>query len=566
MVASPDNLRDVSETGNFWSLFRLSTILALMASVVVAAGLAQQAPSPQSQGATIQGTVVDVAHHRIADASVMLEQNGRPGVVQTKTDSNGGFIFLALGSGTYRVSSEKSGLHSRPFDALVLSAGEQRHVDLVLEASTIGHGDSRAASSAGPMEFADQPNFTVAGVTDWTAAGGHGSDAGLRTSEDLTREAIVLKPAASRPNASAPGSGAPSESESRLRAALAKEPGSFDANHQLGEFYLRERRYSEAVPLLKVADRIDSANQDNEYDLALACQGIGDFSQAREHAQKLLAQGNNAELHRLLGNLDEELGDSLAAVAEDEKAVRLDPTEENYFQWGSELLLHRAVHPAAEVFENGAKAHPKSARMLAALGAALFASGQYDEAAQRVCDASDLNPADPAPYIFLGKIEMAAPLPLACVEPKLARFVQQQPENGFANYYYAMAIWKNEKSTENPELLKKVEGLLIQAVTIDPSFDEAYLQLGILASDSGDFGKAAGFCAKAIAINPQSSAAHYRLGVAYARMGETAKSKQEFQLYTGLDKQEAAAIERQRREIKQFLIVLKTPQSSPSTN
>ena len=64
------------------------------------------------------------------------------------------------------------------------------------------------------------------------------------------------------------------------------------------------------------------------------------------------------------------------------------------------------------MFTVGAKAYPKSARMLTALGAALFAGAFYDEAALRLCDASDLNPANPEPYMFMGKIEMAAPNPL----------------------------------------------------------------------------------------------------------------------------------------------------------
>ena len=50
------------------------------------------------------------------------------------------------------------------------------------------------------MEFADKPNFTVAGVTDWTAVGGHGSDATLRTSEALARETVTLKPQGSGPS------------------------------------------------------------------------------------------------------------------------------------------------------------------------------------------------------------------------------------------------------------------------------------------------------------------------------------------------------------------------------
>jgi Flp pilus assembly protein TadD len=97
------------------------------------------------------------------------------------------------------------------------------------------------------------------------------------------------------------------------------------------------------------------------------------------------------------------MGDPLAAVHEDEQAVRLDPSEQNYFAWGSELLLHRAVWQAAEVFKNGTKAYPKSASMLAALGTALFAGALYDQAAASLCQASDLNPADPEPYTLHGQ-------------------------------------------------------------------------------------------------------------------------------------------------------------------
>jgi tetratricopeptide (TPR) repeat protein len=214
------------------------------------------------------------------------------------------------------------------------------------------------------------------------------------------------------------------------------------------------------------------------------------------------------------------------------------------------------VWHAVEVFRNGAKAYPKSARMLAALGTALFASALYDEAALRLCDASDLNPADPVPYIFMGKIEIAAPTPLACIEPKLARFVREQPENALANYLYAMALWKRQEQSVDPRALQQVETLLIKAVTIDAKCGDAYLQLGVLYFSQHSFEKAIGFYTKAIEVNPQLGEAHYRLGVAYDRIGEPAKAKQEFQLHDEIEKQQAAAIERQRREVKQFSVVL----------
>jgi tetratricopeptide (TPR) repeat protein len=402
------------------------------------------------------------------------------------------------------------------------------------------------------MEFADKPDFTIAGVTDWTAVGGHGSDSTLRTSEDLARETLALK---------SPGEAKQAfESESKLRAALAGAPGDFAANHQLGAFYLHAGRYRESISLLQAAYQADPSNAGNEYDLAAALMGAGDFLLAREHAQKLLAHQDKADLHRLLGELDEKVRDPLAAVHEDEQAVRLDPNEQNYFAWGSELLLHRAVWQAAEVFRQGTKAYPKSARMLTALGTAQFAGALYEDAAVSLCAASDLNPADPQPYLFLGRIEMAAPTTLGCVAPRLARLVEEQPQNSLANYLYAMAILKSLQQTSDRtpdrKALQQAETLLNRAVTIDPKCGDAYLQLGILYFSQHQTEKAIGYYSKAIEAQPQLGEAHYRLGVAYDRIGAPEKARQEFQLHDEIEKQQAATVERQRREVKQFLVVL----------
>jgi tetratricopeptide (TPR) repeat protein len=431
----------------------------------------------------------------------------------------------------------------------VTSPAVQNSLELVLESE----------SATGDMAFADQPNFTVAGIIDRTAAAGHGADTSLRTSESLAREAATLKP-------DTPTATVDAREEASLRAALAASPGSFDANHRLGEFCLRAGSYHEAIPLLEAAFQIDPANRSNEYDLALAQKGAGDYGAARVHAQNLLAHENTANLHSLLGDLDEETGDSLAAVREYELAVRLDPSEPHYFKWGSELLLHRAVEPSIEVFTKGAEAHPKSARMLAALGAAVFAAGRYEDAARRLCAASDLNPADISPYIFLGRIDAVAPAPLACVEPTLHRFLELQPGDARANYYYAMAIWRRQKASADPRDLEPVETLLTKAVSLDPTYGDAYLQLGILYFTEENYQKAIGFYTKATEVNPQLGEAHYRLGVAYERTGEPAKAKEQFRLHAELEKQQAEAVEQQRRELKQFMVVLGQQPGHPSAN
>jgi TPR repeat protein len=62
---------------------------------------------------------------------------------------------------------------------------------------------------------------------------------------------------------------------------------------------------------------------------------------------------------------------------------------------------------------------------------------------------------------------------------------------------------------------------------------------------------------KATEANPQLGEAHYRLGQAYKRGGDIARAQQEMQAYEQTEKTQTADVERQRRELQQFLVVLK---------
>ena len=552
--------RPSSQIGGSRGLPGFFAVIMALIGTLSFTSVSRKAHAQHSDEVTIQGNVVNQAGNLISDASVRLEQEGVLERVETKTNAAGAFAFTALPTGHYLLSVEKSGQKSHATAVLALSKGDRKTIDLVLEVPGDIQLNSTDSSRPPPqaLEFSDKPNFTIAGVVDWTAVGGHGSDSALRTSEDLARETLTLKPESSRSNGPTLPSSAKigNESESKLIAARASAPGSYEANHQLGEYYFHAGRPQDSIPLLLAAYQINPTMDDNTYDLALAYKEAGDFSRAREQVRKLQVHKDSADLHHLMGELDEKLGDPLAAVREDQEAVHLDPSERNYFEWGSELLLHRAVWQAVEVFRDGTKAYPKSSRMLTALGTSLFAGALYDEAARRLCDASDLDPSDPKPYAFMGKIDTAAPTRLPCIEQKLARFVRDQPEDPLANYLYAMAVWKRREQPADNQDLEQVEALLTKAVTIDSNCAEAYLQLGILYSSQRSYEMAIDFYMKAIKADPELAEAHYRLGVAYDRTNEPAKAKQEFMRHDEIEKKQAAAIESERREIKQFLVVL----------
>jgi len=110
-----------------------------------------------------------------------------------------------------------------------------------------------------------------------------------------------------------------------------------------------------------------------------------------------------------------------------------------------------------------------------------------------------------------------------------------------------------------------VQEFLTKAVTIDANCGDGYLQLGILNASKRDYSKAIGFYKKAIEVNPQLVEAYYRLGVAYDRTGEADKAKQEFQLHDEIKRRQQAAVDQQRREVKQFVVVQPEKQSPAQT-
>ena len=552
------------------SKLRRAKVLVVMFSALFSAipqpAFAQLAA--QQQEARVKGLVRDSKGKPVAGASVLLQGKSQSNLARTKTDADGMFAFVAVHAGTYAVKVEKAGFIDASEDSIQLALAETKQCEFVLRTPAEA---SRSSTEGGTpktgIELDDRPNFAVAGITDSTGSGGHGSETRMRTGEGLARETLNLESGPRDIPAVAPKTEAIDPemrtSEEGLRAAVQQSPQNFEANHRLGAFYLHSQRYRESIPPLAAAYQLNPQDLQNLFDLALAYKASGEASRARERVDQMLlmkkdlSRQEEASLRRLLGDLDETLGDPLSSVKEDERAATLDGSEQNYFAWGAELLLHRAAVPAAEVFSAGVHAHPGSARMLAGLGVALYTSGAADEAARQLCDASDLEPANPVPYLFLGKMQESTSTPLPCAEQKLGRFLRNQPEDPLANYYYGQVLWKGSRGALNSGALQQSETLLEKAIALDPKLDVAYLALGNLYFARGEFQRAVSTYQKAIAANPAGDEAHYRLGLAYKKNGDEAKAQHEFEEYKELDKIEAAAIERQRRELRQFVFVLK---------
>lgn len=416
-------------------------------------------------------------------------------------------------------------------------------------------------STANQPQFFDEPHFTVAGVTDTTTMGGHGSSPTIiRNTESLVRATVSLTDASGgKPPSPANTAG----TEPSLRQAVQQHPDSFEANAQLGKWLVDEERPAEGIAYLERATGINPGDFENLYDLALAYFKMANYSYAKTETGSLLNTAaddkEKADAHHLLGEIDEKLGDSLEAVREFQRAAELNPSEPNLFDWGSELLLHRAAEPAVEVFTKGNRLFPRSVRMLTALGISLYVLGFPEKAAQRLCEATDLNPQDPSPYLFMGKIQATEAIPPEAITQRLERFAKLQPENALANYYFAVTLWKTKKSAARTQ----IESLLIKSLQIDPRLGEAYLQLGLLYSEEKETAKAISAYQEAIMANAGMEEAHYRVAQAYRQAGDTAKAQTELELYEKISKANAAETETERRQTQQFVYQLQQTKPTP---
>jgi tetratricopeptide (TPR) repeat protein len=443
------------------------------------------APPLQGQTAAVAGKVQDSQNRPVAGASVTLEASDPKQTVTSISDSLGNFHFATVPPGTYSLRAKLPGYQECLQGPFVVRDQEAKSVVVLLT-------KEQSASSSDPsnsIPFSGEPSFTVAGVTDTTALGGHGSGPIVRNSNALSKETATL---ANEGTTSPPARDA-SARESALRIQLAHE--------------------------------------------------------------------DNANLRVQLADLEEIAGKPLDAVHDYQRAAEMQPTEPHLFAWGAELLLHHAPEPAMEVFANGRQLYPQSTRMMLGLGAAWYAQRSADQAAQMFMAACDVEPNDPTPYLFLGELQVTEQVLPPGWADRMKRFAALHPQNAMAHYLYAVSLMKSDTRAAN---LDTAEAELNAAIKLDSRLGSAYLYLGILRTERGDFPGAIAVLKKAMETTPLPEEAHYRLAQVYRRMGNTGKANQEIAQYKKLSEQKNAQTERERHEIPQFVYTLRSQNPSPA--
>jgi len=349
----------------------------------------------------------------------------------------------------------------------------------------------------------------------------------------------------------------------QFRKALALAPHDYTANHNLGEFYIQTGKIAEAVPLLVEAQQLKPGTYDNGYDLVTAELMVGKYTPAHQTVEALLKEKNTGELHDLKAQIDEKEGNYVDAANEFATAAHLDPSENNLFDWGSELLLHRTYDPAIEVFRAAARRYPNSPRIMIGLGISLYARGLYEDAVAALLAGADLDPKEPRCYLFLSKAYYSQQSHTQEVIQRFQRYTELEPDNALAQYYYAMSLWKGGQTQGVTVDMQQVEALLQRSVHLDDKLSDAHFQLGNLYADRHDYQRSVPQYLRVIELQPELADAHFRLGTDYTHMGEKDRAQAEFALYQKLRSQHLAESDKEGNELQQFVYTSKAPAPNP---
>ena len=518
-------------------------IFATAGTLLLATALTGPVVWAQGDNGTVEGVVRDAQKRPLAKVKISLDDQVEGRSTSTISDAAGHFRFNGVAASTYLVREKKSGYLDATEGPFVVKAGKTVSLNLQMADE---NGTARTKDALQGLAYSDEPKFTVAGVTDPSNVGGHGSNVTLPTKEALAKETAALAADGSKTSRA--------ENAKEISGELPKVPtDDFVGNLKEGKELLQAGRGKDAVAYLERAAQLRPQDYDAAYFLALAYLKNGDAKRAEQLVRALLARQDRANLHALLAEAKEAEGQPVEAVKEYQRAAEMEPSEEHLFSWGAELLLHHADEPAAEVFAKGHRLYPTSIRILVGLGATAYAQDLNEQAARWLLQAIDLDPSDPRPYWFLGKVQEVAKS-----EPKewaaaFERFAALQPDNARAHYYFAVAL---EKQKRGPQDFAAREAQLKKAIALDPQFGEAYLRWGMLQAERGEFAKAVELLQKAVQYTPLPDEAHLRLAQVYRQMGKPEKARKESELYNEVSEKKKEQLERERRELGQFVYTM----------
>lgn len=346
--------------------------------------------------------------------------------------------------------------------------------------------------------------------------------------------------------------------ESQLPAPPSKLTAS--QNFALGLIFASHEDFELAVQSFDAALALDPNNELATLNLALAEKSVGKAPEAIERLRKVMAARPSAMLSDALGGMEEETGQYVQAVASYQRAVELDPgNEQYYFDLGVEYLTHFTFGPAAEVYRVGTQKFPDSSRQFLGLGFSHYAVREYRDATDAFTSALEIDPDSPAAFrAWESVLDSLPPNDWASVLPRLDKLARAHPRSAELAFCYGAALFRSEYGKGAEGTFDEAQVLLEKSVRLRPDFPLAHLELGALYAAKKQTSKAVDQYLEVIREDDKSEVPHYRLGQLYRQMNNLDLATAELNRYHELAQAHQEQLKRNRSMIQQFII----PQST----
>jgi tetratricopeptide (TPR) repeat protein len=193
-----------------------------------------------------------------------------------------------------------------------------------------------------------------------------------------------------------------------LKKARDEAPSNIQVITVLGDSYLQLGKYKDVIELLTPVQRADPDNQALTYMLGTALVRDGQTGQGQLIIDKLLRNGDSAEVHYLMGMTKVVAADFSGARDDFQKAAELNPNlPDVYAQYGEALLSTGDQEGARKAFLRELELNPNNFESNLRLGVLFRNDENYDRALAYLHRALQIRPGDPGVRYQLASIEVS---------------------------------------------------------------------------------------------------------------------------------------------------------------
>jgi tetratricopeptide (TPR) repeat protein len=299
--------------------------------------------------------------------------------------------------------------------------------------------------------------------------------------------------------------------------AVRINPRIFSAQQSLGRLWMDSHDPSQAANAFLAALRLKPGDADLAMDCATALLAANRTREAAQILSRLAGAEQSARAQSLLGQMEEKDGQFKSAAQHFARAAQLDPSEENAWMMGLELLRHWNFKAAEIEFAAASAKFPGSRRLRLGLGAADFGGANYTAAIDVFAGLLEADPQNAAYAQLLGiscSVMIQAGNTRRCAV--LLRYAQSHPADSAAATYAASWLLDHHR---DPQTLETARKLLTPAIAANPNLPEAQLQMGTVLQEQMNWKGSIPYLERAVKLQPDLTVAHYRLARAYWRTG-----------------------------------------------